>query len=50
MKIMDDAIVLKLSKTDKRFIRQMAMQERMSMSAYIRNKMCAGKVRMDVQE
>jgi hypothetical protein len=50
MKIMDDAIVLKLSKNDKRFIRQMAREERMSMSAYIRNKMCAGKVEMDVQE
>lgn len=50
MKINDDAIVLKINKTDKQFIRQMAMQERMSMSAYIRNVMCAGKTELDVQE
>ena len=50
MKINDDAIVLKINKTDKQFIRQMAMQERMSMSAYIRNVMCAGETELDVQE
>ena len=38
---LNEAIVLKISKRDKEIIRELAKQERLSMSAYIRQKMCA---------
>tara|TARA_B110000240_G_scaffold183613_1_gene217497 strand:+ start:391 stop:525 length:135 start_codon:yes stop_codon:yes gene_type:complete len=37
---LNEAIVLKISKRDKDVIRELAKQERLSMSAYIRQKMC----------
>lgn len=40
MKTYDEAIVLKLSKADKRFLQQEAMKERLSVSAYVRQKIC----------
>lgn len=45
----DDAIVLKISKSDKRMIRKVAQQKRMSLSAYVRNSMYS-KALQDVQE
>ena len=38
---LNDAIVLKISKQDKDTIRNLAKKERLSMSAYVRQKMCA---------
>lgn len=40
----DEAIVLKLSRADKEFIRQEAKKERLSVSAYVRQKMCSQNV------
>ena len=37
---LNEAIVLKISKQDKETIRKLAKQERLSMSAYVRQKMC----------
>lgn len=37
---LNDAIVLKISKQDKNAIRELARKERLSLSAYVRNKMC----------
>jgi hypothetical protein len=37
---LNEAIVLKISKRDKEIIRELARLERLSMSAYIRQKMC----------
>ena len=37
---LNEAIVLKISKRDKDIIRELAKQERLSMSAYIRQKLC----------
>jgi hypothetical protein len=37
---LNEAIVLKISKRDKDVIRELAKQERLSMSAYVRQKMC----------
>ena len=37
---LNEAIVLKISKRDKEIIRELAKQERLSMSAFIRQKMC----------
>ena len=45
----DDAIVLKLSKSDKSLIRKVAKQKRLSLSAYVRNSMYS-KALQDVQE
>ena len=38
---LNEAIVLKISKRDKEIIRELAKQERLSMSAYIRQKVFA---------
>lgn len=38
---LNEAIVLKISKRDKEIIRKLAGQERLSMSAYIRQKVFA---------
>ncbi len=50
MKEFDDAIVLKLSKMDKEYIKKMAQQERLSISAYVRNRMCSGNTGYDGTE
>ena len=36
---LNDAIVLKISRKDKEAIRELAKQERLSLSAYIRHRM-----------
>jgi hypothetical protein len=38
---LNDAIVLKISKKDKDIIRELAKRERLSVSAYVRQKMCS---------
>ncbi|MGB1915832.1 MAG: hypothetical protein ACPHL3_07680 [Paracoccaceae bacterium] len=38
---LNEAIVLKISKKDKDTIRELARRERLSMSAYVRQKMCS---------
>lgn len=38
---LNEAIVLKISKKDKDAIRELARRERLSMSAYVRQKMCS---------
>ena len=38
---LDDAIVLKISKQDKEKIKALARRERLSLSAYVRQKMCS---------
>lgn len=39
---MKDAITLKLSKEDKNFLKQEARKERLTLSAYVRNRMLSG--------
>lgn len=38
---LDDAIVLKISKQDKANIKALAKRERLSLSAYVRQRMCS---------
>ena len=39
---LNDAIVLKISKQDKAIIRELARKERLSLSAYVRQRMFSG--------
>ena len=39
---MDEIISLKLSTTDKAFLKKEAKKERLTLSAYVRNKMLSG--------